>query len=134
MSRISIVFLLALTWAFAACADTGENRYQPTASALLRLARAVDTYVADRPQAAAMSSDALLAAATEHNPRLLDPFTRYDLRARAEQRSSSVLVCEAEGAVVEDAGCTPFTDFPAWRAQPRPACRFSLNLVQVCGL
>lgn len=131
------VFLLVLVLAVAAQAQTvDDHSLSSVASALTKLARAVDAYVADDPvSAATLQSDELLRVATRHDPGLLHPFKRFAVRARAEGRNSSVLVCTADGqrGLIEDAGCTARSDLQLWRSVQDASCHFFLDLVRICG-
>lgn len=105
------------------------------ASALTKVAAAVDTFVADNPTGARVSSEELLHSATRHDPNLLRPLQRFALLARAEGRNSSVLVCTADQrrGLIEDAGCTARSDLQFWHSTPNAPCVFSLNLPRICG-
>jgi len=119
--------------AFGAQAQPLDSRTMcPLASALTKVARAVDVSVANDPSVATMRGEEIVRAATQHDPSLLEPFGRVSVVARVEGRNSSVLVCTADGrvALMEDAGCSPQSDSHLWNADL--PCGFTLDLAAVC--
>src|SRR3546814_4504488 len=98
MTRL-LLFIFFVSSPLAACAQTtiDDETMQPVASALTKVAAAVDAYVAWTPGADALSSTELLYAATAHDPALLVPFEDYLLKTSAQGRASAVLVCTADG-------------------------------------
>lgn len=105
----------------------------PLASALTKLARAVDVYVGENSMASAMRGEELVRAAADRDPSLLEPFSKFRVTARVEGRNSSVLVCTADGrrTLIEDAGCTARSDAQRWDDGSYP-CGFTLDLAAVC--
>jgi hypothetical protein len=106
----------------------------PLASALTKVARAVDAYAADNPAAGSLRGVDLVDAATKHDPTLVQPFSQFHITARVEGRNSSVLVCtrDQKRSLIEDAGCTARSDAQRWADVPPFPCGFSLDLAAVC--
>jgi hypothetical protein len=122
-------------WTLGAHAQTADDRlYLPLASALTKLAAAVDAYVADSPVAGPHSTEEVLKAATAHDPSLLSPFRSYLIRIGIVGRDSSVLLCTTDRmrALIEDAGCTARSDSQRWRLSTPAGCIFSLDLLKLC--
>lgn len=104
------------------------------ASALTKLAIAVDGTTRYGKVPATASGEDLLALATADDPALLQPLARFRIKVRRQGLNSAVLLCspDASVALLEDAGCTAASDLPHWRTQPQPPCDFALNLDEVC--
>lgn len=106
------------------------------ASALTKLAAAVESAVRYKDAPANLSEDELLNFATAHDPELLTPFRGFKVRARRDGMASAVLICtqDEKMALIEDAGCTARSDAHHWERRPPFSCDFQLALKTVCGL
>ena len=106
----------------------------PLASAVTKLARAIDAYIASASPLPADTAT-LIEAATAHDPALREPFAGHHLSIAVDGRGSSVLVCSADRqqALIEDAGCTARLERQAWRESPPPPCRHTLDVATACG-
>lgn len=104
------------------------------ASALTKLAIAVDGTTRYGKVPDTLNGEDLLALATADDPALLQPLARFQVKVRRQGLNSEVLLCspDASVALLEDAGCTAASDLPHWRTQPRPPCAFALDLDAVC--
>ena len=104
------------------------------ASALTKVAIAVDgaTRYGGLPDSA--TDDELLALATADDRELLRPFTNFRVVARRQGAHSEVLLCTSDltNALIEDAGCSAPSDVHHWKTLPLPPCAFVLNLEDVC--
>jgi hypothetical protein len=128
-----VVFLVAASGAHA---EPGPQVMCSLASSLTKVSKAVDGYVSQNPSTAAtMRGRALLQAATQADPGMLDPFDGYFIDARAEGKNSSVLVCTSSGGqgLLEDAGCTARADAHLWREDHTLSCGFALDLQATCS-
>lgn len=147
MLRIRLCFgpegmkrLLPLICVLAGCAthtptwQLSDEEMLSAASALTKVAFAVDgaTRYGDLPDGA--TDDELLARATEDDPDLLRPFAQYRVLVRRQGTNSEVLLCTADltKALIEDAGCSAPSDVHHWKTLPLPPCAFVLNLEAVC--
>ena len=86
------------------------------------------------PAETLMGDPALLAAATAHDPSLLEPFHGYHVEAAARGGYGVVLVCTEDRttALLEDAGCTAQLD-RAWYREAQPApCAFTIDPAALC--
>ena len=105
------------------------------ASAMTKLAAAVEAEVrfGDVPEEIAEAD--LLVRSTAHDPELLAPFAGYRIRVRRLGSFSSVLMCSGDGstALLEDAGCTARFDGHLWQQSPSLPCTFQLDLPKVCA-
>lgn len=121
------------------CSATGQLQDDEAllikASALTKVAAAVDSVIRYKDAPMEIPEADLLRMATEHDPELLTPFQGLKIRVRRSGPNSSVLVCSAEGTrgLIEDAGCTARSDEHLWRRQPNAECRFHLDLEAVCS-
>lgn len=138
MIRPIITALLLALALVAGCAPTpqrpdSEEMYIK-ASALTKLAAAVESTVRYKNPPPELSESELLTLATQHDPVLLENFKGYKVRALQRDRHSVVLVCDpiADRALLEDAGCTGPMDRHRWMDKPEP-CEFSVDLSEVCG-
>ncbi len=111
-----------------------EREINHLASALTKLAAAVDASIRFKRPAENLTEDQLLEFSTAHDPALLQPFQRMNIRVLRDGRSSAVLICEANTGkpLLEDAGCTAEMDVRRWE-QPARRCKFSLNLRRTCA-
>lgn len=127
--------LLGLLWlAGVAGADEAERMYMQ-ASALSKLARAVQATVY-RAFPDDLSEPVLLYVATRDDRSLLEPFSGYTLRVRREGRLTSVLLCDGDASrrLIEDAACTGKIDRHDWRDAAAPApCAFVQPLGEICA-
>ncbi len=137
MIRPIITALLLALALVAGCAPTpqrpdSEEMYIK-ASALTKLAAAVESTVRYKNPPPDLSESELLTLATRHDPVLLENFKGYKVRVLQQDRHSVVLVCDSTGdrALLEDAGCTGPMDRHRWMDKPEP-CEFSVDVREVC--
>lgn len=104
------------------------------ASALTKVAIAVDATVRFGDLPDATSNDQLLSLATADDPELLAPFATFRVLARQQGADSEVLLCTADSnfALIEDAGCTASSDLHHWKQSPLPPCAFAIDLATIC--
>jgi len=104
------------------------------AGALTKVSAMVHTTVRYKKPPPDLADSNLLSLATSPNPKLLDRFNDYVLKARQSEGHSSVLLCDAQGetALVEDAGCTSKSDIHLWETHPGHPCAYVLNLQDTC--
>ena len=101
------------------------------AASLTKLTKAVEAKVRYDSQAAGMKDQELLQFATQHNPKLLDPFSEYQLKAVGQYNHAVVLVCSEDGkkALLEDGACTAKMDNYWWgNKNPNRPCEISQEL------
>lgn len=112
-----------------------ESELLVKASALTKVAAALESAVRFKGAPDSLSEEQLKDFATRHDPGLLEPFTNLTLRVRRTGRYSSALVCTRDKrfALIEDAGCTARLDARLWEHYPVPSCDFQLRLEEVCG-
>ncbi|ARO88348.1 hypothetical protein EBAPG3_011495 [Nitrosospira lacus] len=137
MIKSTVTIILVLSF-LAGCASSqrrvdSEEMYIK-ASALTKLAAAVESTVRYKDPPPGLSERELLALATRHDPILLENFKGYKVRVLRYERHSVVLVCDATGthALLEDAGCSGPMDRNRWMGEPVP-CEFSIDTKAVCG-
>ncbi|MDR0934615.1 MAG: hypothetical protein LBM56_05990 [Burkholderiaceae bacterium] len=109
-----------------------EEMYTKAAS-LQKLSKAVEATQYEEPPSRLENAE-LLKHATTHNPRLLEGFDAYTLKAKAQNGHTAVLMCDAPGqhGLIEDTGCTGKVDMHHWKTQPLPPCEFTINLDVKC--
>ncbi|MNH24086.1 hypothetical protein D3C79_840030 [compost metagenome] len=112
-----------------------ERDMNAMASSLTKVSAAVDATVRYKRSADSLEGDALLQAATAHDPQMLKPLEGRTVKVLRAQRDSAVLVCDAPNALplLEDAGCTARLDVHRWRQNLNDRCEFSLDLPQTCS-
>ena len=131
---ITIALVLSLV---AGCAPTPKLPYSEEmfikASALTKLAAAVESTVRYKNPPPGLDEKELLIRATQHDPALLRNFKGYKVRVLRQDKHSVVLVCDASGqrALLEDAGCSGRMDRHRWMGNPQP-CEFSIDTKEVC--
>lgn len=136
MTKSSRYFVLTVFVILATgCATPSpEREMNSLASALTKLAAAVDASVRYDDPMASMSETNLLRLATAHDPSLMAPFVSFELHVQRVGSDSSVLICRASAgqAVLEDAGCTALMERHHWKSQPALACEPTLDLHTIC--
>lgn len=125
-----ILILSACSFSYA---DNKEEMLQK-ASFLTKVATAVESTVRYKNPPADAVDDVLLKLSTQHDPAMLDPFTKYKLRAKGMNDHGLVLLCTADGTtrLIEDAGCTAKTDAHHWQGDEKGPCEFTLDTNEVC--
>ena len=132
--RFASLILAALLWGCALGPSPGQEMLIK-ASALTKVASALEAAVRFGDAPPGLSETELLRRATSHDPDLLVPFHDYVLRARRAGNLSSVLMCSKDGntALLEDAGCSPRFDEHLWQRAPQLPCAFQLDLAKTCA-
>jgi len=131
-----VVIAAVLSAACAAHAQIpSDEEMLINASALTKVAAAVESAVKFRDAPASLTEAELLSFATAHDPEMLEPFRGYSVRPRRVGMDTSVLLCTADNKIglLEDAGCSAESDAHLWKRSPSPSCDFHLNLTQVCS-
>jgi len=133
--RVSVTIALALSLV-AGCTPTPKRPYSEEmfikASALTKLAAAVESTVRYKNLPPGLDEKELLMRATQHDPALLRAFKGYKVRVLRQDKHSVVLVCDASGqrALLEDAGCSGRMDRHRWMG--KQPCEFSIDTKEVC--
>lgn len=132
--RFASLFLAALVWG-CALGQSPQQEMLIKASALTKVATALEAYVRFGDATQELSETELLNLATSHDPDLLTPFQDYVLRARRVGNFSSILMCskDAQTALLEDAGCSSQFDEHLWERSPQLPCDFQLDLAKTCA-
>lgn len=115
-------------------ADDSDNML-PLASALTKLSATVESAVRYKNPPTGISDADLLILSTQHDPRILEPFSSYTIRVLNLDRHAVVLVCNKDGniALLEDAGCSPELDKHQWKESTPIPCKFSLSPNIICN-
>ena len=135
MSRGCFMALTAFVLLVTGCATpTSEREMNAMASALTKLAAAVDATVRYDNPPASLPDTELVRIATAHDPSLASPFAKLDVRVQRDGQNSSVLICRARAgqAMLEDAGCTTMVERHHWRSPTALACVPTINLTTAC--
>ena len=129
---------VAVSMLTTSCLHAGtvdEEEMLGLAAALTKVSAPVHSTVRYKNPPTNIHDEALLGLATAHNPKLLNAFDGYVLKARQDGLYSSVLVCAGHGntALIEDAGCTGGFDLQIWKTNPQHSCDYVLDLAQTCS-
>lgn len=133
-NTVTVVLVLSfLTGCMSSQRRVDSEEMYIKASALTKLAAAVESTVRYKNPPPELGESELLTLATRHDPILLGNFKGYKVRVLRIERHSVVLVCNATGthALLEDAGCSGPMDRNRWIEKPEP-CEFSLDTKAVC--
>ena len=133
--RRTMVFVLIVV--FLGCAHIRadeEQKMLTLGSALTKLSAAVESTVRYKNPPAEIGNAELLILATQHDPKLLEPFGDYTVKVLREDQHAIVLICtgDSKRALLEVAGCTPRLDKHLWKEYPAKECRFTLTVREVC--
>lgn len=128
------VFTVLVILATGCATPTPEREMNSLASALTKLAAAVDASVRYDDPPTGLSDTEMLRLATSHDPSLLASFASFELHVQRVGSDSSVLICRASAgqAVLEDAGCTALMERHHWKSQTALACEPTLDLPTIC--
>lgn len=130
------IFLLAVLTGCATLSPEQKHAEEmlTAASALTKVATAAEASVRYGNPPENLSDAEFLQFATAHDPALLQPFGKYQLKSLRQERHAAILVCSADGAValIEDAGCTAQVDRHHWQAIPTLSCSFTLEPARIC--
>jgi len=135
LQMVTLCFIVVFNIGCTCCiADDSENML-PLASALTKLSATVESTVRYKNPPVGISDADLLILSTQHDPRILEPFSDFTVRVLNQDRHAVVLVCNKEGkyGLLEDAGCSPEIDKHLWKEQPPVPCQFSLSPSNVCN-
>jgi hypothetical protein len=136
LRRAALAFTIALLalGPAAALADDVADRMYSLASALTRLASAVESAVRYKNVSPDAGDEAVLDLATKHDRGLLEPFARYRLRVQRQGRDAVVLVCSRKHEVrlLEDAGCSARLDRHHWQSPVALPCEFTIDVATAC--
>jgi hypothetical protein len=135
MNRLTYLLALLVLCVAAGCSTLpGEREMNSLASALTKVAAAVDATARYNRSADDLTQARLLQASTAHDPGLLKPFEGMTLQVLRSGRDTAVLLCQAGGgmALLEDAGCTARLDVHRWNSGSE-RCEFTLDVKQVCS-
>lgn len=129
-----LVAAFALSGCASICVTRDDSTMYPLASAVTKLAAAVEATTFEAPEDTT-DGIALLAAATKDGPHLLAPFADVRVLARREGEHAFILVCTKDGrlGLFEDAGCSGKLDRHYWRDAPQSSCTFTLSAATACS-
>jgi hypothetical protein len=128
--RISLLASLVFCTGCSHCLANDAEDMSSLAASLTKLTKAVEAKVRYDSSAAGMKDQELLKFATQHNPKLLDPFSEYQLKASSQYNHAVVLVCSEDGkkALLQDGACTAQMDNYWWDKSPDRPCEISQEL------
>lgn len=132
--------MIAVVIALAGCATlaTGqtysEEQMMTAAAALTKVSAAAEANLRYGEPSDSLSDAEFLTQSVAHDPGLLTPLSAYQVRATRQGGHAAILVCSQDGslALLEDAGCTAAMDRHRWRDEPKSACIFTIDVIQLC--
>lgn len=127
--RLLALTLIVLLPACSRAQGVPARDVQELASALTKVASAVESTVHVKKQAAALQDMDLLRKATEHDPDLLTPFRPFVLRAEQNGDHAIIVVCRNGEIMLMDATCTRRADQPPPELKPGSSCLIPPPLV-----
>lgn len=133
--RLTVLLVAVLTGCATLSPEQKHAEEMLTAaSALTKVVAAAEASVRYGNPTQNLSDVEFLQFATAHDPALLQPFTKYQLKSLRQERHAVLLLCSADGlaALVEDAGCTAQVDRHHWQSVPTPSCIFTLDPAKIC--
>lgn len=113
-----------------------EEEMLTAASALTKVAAAAEASVRYGNPPENLTEAEFLQFATAHDPALLQPLKKYQLKFLRKDHHAVILLCGADGlvALIEDAGCTAQVDRHHWQVVPAPTCVFTLDPAVNCAV
>ena len=79
------------------------------------------------------TTDELLKAAVNNDLSKLAPFEEYTLIVNVQDDDAVLLLCDANTALIEDAGCTAQSDIQHWGSGVIHQCEITINAQQLCN-
>ncbi|CAM3049028.1 hypothetical protein [Pseudoalteromonas distincta] len=79
------------------------------------------------------STDELLKAAVNNDLSKLTPFNEYTFIVDVQDDNAVLLLCDADTALIEDAGCTAQSDIQHWKSGALQQCKITINAQQLCN-
>lgn len=133
--RLAVLLVAVLTGCATLSPEQKHAEEMLTAaSALTKVAAAAEASARYGNPPENLTDVEFLQFATAHDPALLQPFAKYQLKSIRKERHAVILLCSADGvvALVEDAGCTAQVDRHHWQSAPTPPCAFTLEPAKIC--
>lgn len=137
MKRVKWIVVLAFValW-LSGCAscppvDPQHKLYQQFDDPMISLAKAVDVIADTLPSDAKDEVIFEEVVRRSNNPKLLEPFDGYKLKARLQDGTGIILLCSQDGkeGIIEDVTCTTRPD--TFRPPGSP-CEYLLDVKKVC--
>ena len=133
--RISGFTILIVSFALLACGcQANDNKSEimyDYDSRLKTIASGVDGLV-KFGDGQSLSKDELLLKAVNGKTELLQFPEGYSLSVRIIGNDSEIMLCNNEGALIEDTGCTAKSDLHHWQSATVVPCEFTLKLSDLC--
>ncbi|PKN08549.1 MAG: hypothetical protein CVU73_08950 [Deltaproteobacteria bacterium HGW-Deltaproteobacteria-8] len=128
LRNIILAFVVLLP-GYSCAQGTPDRDTQNMASALTKVASAVESTVHVKKHAGTLKDMDLLKKATEHDPSLLAPFGEYELKAEQNGNHAIVVVCQGGKILLMDATCTRKADQPPPELEPGSRCIIAPQLI-----
>lgn len=129
-----ILFIGVVIFSVACVSSVRGGEYYELATALTKLTRALDTANRYETVDAGLGDAEFISASTQHDPGLVEPFEKFDLRIFRLGKELFVMVCRSENdAILADAGCTAKLDQHLWQRERLAACMPDEKLIQACS-
>ncbi len=133
-------FVIALVILLAGCAPLvdGQRREEEmlvAGAALTKVTAAAEVSASFGNLPDDFPDQKFLEAAVAHDPPLLAPLSRYQVKAIRKNGHAVVLVCSSDGivALLEDDGCTAALDKHYWLDSSGAPCKFSIEPGAACN-
>lgn len=135
LQMVTLCFITSIIIGCTICIADDSEDMLVLSSALTKLSATVESTVRYKNPPAGITDADLLILSTQHDPRILEPFSEYTVRVLNQDRHAVVLVCNKEGkyALLEDVGCSPELDKHLWKGQTPVPCAFSLSPSTICN-
>ena len=126
INTVKLCLVITLQILVAACAtvSSSEEEMYEKASALTKLTKMVEVFVVYSDEDSKLSDAELLTEATAHDPKVLEQFEGYELRASQANGHAIVVMCNARGeeALLYDLGSTASLDTHYWKTEQKEPC------------
>ena len=129
-----IIFLLCVSVLSIGCSASSkyndESMYD-LASRFKDLAQTVDGSIKFGETVIKDGNKALEIVSSE-SPDKVAPFAKYTIKVNVQGDNAVLLLCDADIALIEDAGCNAVLDKIYWKDINPKRCEFTINSDQLC--
>lgn len=130
--KIALFLLISvLSVGCSASKQYNDEEMYDLASQLKDLAQTVDGSIKFGKTVIENGDKALEIVSNEH-PDKVAPFTKYIIKVDIQDDNAVLLLCDADIALIEDAGCNAILDKTYWNNVVQNSCAFTIDSHQLC--
>ncbi|MFT6907706.1 MAG: hypothetical protein ACJAS1_004390 [Oleiphilaceae bacterium] len=130
--KISCLFLVSvLSVGCSASNQYNDEKMYDLASQFKDLAQAIDGSI-KFGETEFENGDKALETVSKEYPDKVAPFAKYTIKVDMQGDNAVLLLCDADIALIEDAGCNAVLDKIYWQEVTQNSCAFTIDSHQLC--